>query len=536
MSDELKNGQGEDKLQPSDETSGRRRRRLSRRGTILAWWLIAVALLIAIPAAGFYGYLSLVGIDPAWALGTSGWAAPPGATLAGRTIGGRPVGQLTDTVNQINKEFSGLSIWLVESPLAVSVVDGEFTVSTASEEVALSVAPEELGIRLDVQGILKDLARLEMRASDAFAVGERIELWKSPPELPARISTDLEAARSWIEAIRSTVECEPVDAALDLANRTIFPGRDGIKIDVGATLRSLPAELDSMDDLLVTLAVNRTRPKVTNDAFESIDLENPLSSYTTRFNCWKRNRSRNIEMVAARFEGAVIKPGQVFSFNECTGPRRLSEGYLLAPMYRDRRIELSPAGGSCQVSTTLYNAVLLAGLEIVERYPHSRPCSYVPYGRDATVAENPPVDFKFRNSLNHPIILHQSVDVHQAGTITFEIFGHPDDRVHVEIGNAYSWIARTESMTAYIVDRSLAPGEEVVEDAGVNGIVQRAWRTWFDEDGNELYTEQSSYDRLRPVGALIRHNPDGIEKPPPSTEEAPLPAEPPEDELPPGAF
>ena len=211
-------------------------------------------------------------------------------------------------------------------------------------------------------------------------------------------------------------------------------------------------------------------------------------------------------MVASHFEGVVIQPGEVLSFDEVTGPRTAAQGYYLAPMYIRSRIELSPAGGACQVSTTLYNAALLAGLEIVEREPHSRPCSYVPYGRDATVAWGA-VDLKFRNNLDHPIILHQEVDRTSAGTITFEIFGHPRDRVYVEIGNAYSWIGRTESMTTYIVDTSLAPGEEVVEDSGTSGIHQRAWRVWYDEDGNELYTEELSNDIIRPVGALIRHNP-----------------------------
>jgi hypothetical protein len=217
-------------------------------------------------------------------------------------------------------------------------------------------------------------------------------------------------------------------------------------------------------------------------------------------------------------------------------------------MYINRRVEMSPAGGACQVSTTLYNAALLAGLEIVERLPHSRPCSYVPYGCDATVAYGA-VDLKFRNTLDHSIILHQTVDYLGAGTITFEIFGHPDDRVHVEIRNAYSWLGRGEP--TYVIDRSLAPGEEVVEDSGVSGIHQRAWRVWFDGEGNELYTEELNNDVVRSVGALIRHNPvdggttaeelrgtrtESPDQPPPPAPAEPSPDEPEPEQPPPGVF
>jgi len=304
---------------------------------------------------------------------------------------------------------------------------------------------------------------------------------------------------------------------------------------VDATLAKIPAVLPTIEDIPVELILRRTAPEITNEAFADIDLDTPLGAFTTNFSIWKRNRSRNIEMVASHFEGIVIQPGEILSFDAITGPRTEAQGYYLAPMYIRSRIELSPAGGACQVSTTIYNAALLAGLEIVERAPHSRPCSYVPYGRDATVAWGA-VDLKFRNNLDHPIILHQEVDRTSSGTITFEIFGHPDDRVYVEIGNAYSWIGRTESMTTYIVDTSLAPGEEVVEDSGTSGIHQRAWRIWYDEEGNELYREDLNNDIIRPVGALIRHNPESGAAPFPSepSEQEEEPTGP--DEPPPGIF
>ncbi|HDS30497.1 MAG TPA: hypothetical protein ENN67_05570, partial [Firmicutes bacterium] len=371
-------------------------------------------------------------------------------------------------------------------------------------------------------------------------VSDRISLWRNPLEIPLGLRVDEKVVWYLVESVKSTVDSEPVDASMNLAEGIINAARDGIEVDIEKTVKNIPRTLSSLDDILVALAVNRTRPRVTNDAFQDIDLENPLAEYTTKFNIWKRNRSTNIELVSVHFEGVVIKPGEIFSFNEVTGPRTYAEGYLPAPEYRQGRIVMAPAGGACQVSTTIYNAALLAGLEIVERRPHGRPCGYVPYGRDATVAYGA-VDLRFKNTLEHPIILHQRVDRHSAGTITFVIYGHPDDRVHVEIGNAYSWVARQESSTRYVIDRSLAPGTQVVEDEGTNGIIQRCWRTWFDDEGNELYTEQISHDNVRPVGKLIRHNPDGAAETSPSTPSTPsAPSQPervtPEEEPPSGVF
>jgi vancomycin resistance protein YoaR len=479
----------------------------SKGSKVTSWLIAAVAVAIVITASGF-GYLSSNGVDVAWAIGTSGWTAPPGATLAGRDIGGKSFDEITGMLDEFPGEFCAVSVWLVEESVSVSFVASEYDVSTVGDWIVMSVTPDEFGLSLDLNQARLELDALNDTASRTFAITDRVKLWKEPPEMPLRLAVDEQAVRDYLESVKSTVDCEPVDAALDLAARTIRSARDGMDVDVDKTLENLPNAVSSLDDVLVALAVNRTGPRVTDDAFDEINVEKPLGEYTTRFNIWKRNRSANIEMVAARFEGVVIQPGEVFSFNGTTGPRTFEEGYLAAPMYRNGRVEMSPGGGACQVSTTIYNAALLAGLEIVERYPHGRPCGYVPYGRDATVAYCS-VDLKFKNTLEHPIILHQSVDRHSAGTITFEIYGHPDDRVHVEIGNAYSWLGRSESSTTYIIDRSLAPGAEVVEDEGTNGISQRCWRTWFDDAGNELYTEQISSDHVRSIGRLIRHNPDG---------------------------
>jgi len=529
-----------DSVESPSEQSPRPR---AQSGAML--WFISPLALIVIVALALAGWLSYSGIDMAWALGTSGWAVPPGAKLAAEDIGGESLDRITARLDRLSDRFYGLSVWLIEDAVAPSTADAKSAVTPLTDMIALSVAPADLGLSVDVESVHRELESMIDASRPLWAIERRIELWNDPPQIPLRLSFDEDVAEDFLYGVKSTYDCEPIDAVMDLANRMVRPSRDGITIDIESTMGNIPTELTALGDFPIRLTANRTAPRVTSDDFDGFDLENPLATYTTRFATWKRNRSRNIEMVASRFEAVVIQPGEVFSFNATTGPRTSEEGYLLAPMYVRSRIEMSPAGGACQVSTTLYNAALLAGLEIAERAPHSRPCSYVPYGRDATVAYGA-VDLKFSNTLDHPIIIHQEVDRLSAGTITFVIYGHPDDRVRVEIGNAYSWIPRTQSMTTYILDTSLAPGQEVVEDEGVSGVYQRAWRTWFDEAGNETRTEQLSSDRIAPVGALIRYNPAPGESrderasqqfpPEQIPSEKPSPDQPEPEEPPPGVF
>jgi vancomycin resistance protein YoaR len=468
-------------------------------------WIISVPSILIILGIAVVSYLAVSGVNIAYAVGTSGWAAPPGTKIGTKDIGGKTLEEILPIIDEMDVEFGGVSVWLAENQDSLIRLEEYGSVSVVGDDFAISAAPSEIGLHLDTNYIKRQISSIADTSSELTAFNRRIALWQEPPSIDLKLALDEDQASEYLYSVKSTWDTEPVDAKMDLPNRLVHPSNDGIEIRPDETLALLPGEIEAVEDLIAPLILFRTQPKVTNDAFDGFDLDHPLAEYTTSFNRWKRNRSFNIELVASHFEAVVIQPGEVFSFNATTGPRDLAQGYLLAPMYMNRRPELSPAGGACQVSTTLYNAALLAGFEIVQRYPHSRPCSYVPYGRDATVAYDSEVDLKIKNTLDHAVILHQEVDRQNAGTITFTIFGNPEDRAHVEIGNAYSWIGRGEP--EYVIDRSLAPGEEVVEDEGVTGISQRAWRTWFDDAGNELYTEQLSSDRVRPVGAYIRHNP-----------------------------
>ncbi|MHB0999601.1 MAG: VanW family protein [Armatimonadota bacterium] len=142
--------------------------------------------------------------------------------------------------------------------------------------------------------------------------------------------------------------------------------------------------------------------------FVTANRHTALGAFTTSMQGRSPEQSHNIRRAVETLDGSVVRPGQVFSFNRTVGSCSAERGYADAPTIVEGKLEESPGGGICQVSSTLYNAALLAGMEVVERNPHSSPVRSVPPGRDATVVFGGP-DLRFRNNLPEPVTIDASV-------------------------------------------------------------------------------------------------------------------------------
>jgi len=149
----------------------------------------------------------------------------------------------------------------------------------------------------------------------------------------------------------------------------------------------------------------------------------PIAQYSTHFDSTQVNRTENIRLAAKALDGKLLAPGERFSFNGSVGERTNEAGYKEALIIEGNTFIPGLGGGVCQVSSTLYNAVLLAQLEILERHRHTLPITYVPPGQDATVAY-PVLDFKFRNSTDAYLLIRSFVD---ENTLTFQLYKKLDD-------------------------------------------------------------------------------------------------------------
>ncbi len=188
----------------------------------------------------------------------------------------------------------------------------------------------------------------------------------------------------------------PRNAYLDSATDQVLPEIYGQKIDITATVKTV---MHSKPHTELSLVLIPLEPEITADIYQNIRTKK--AGFLTGFG--GGNRGHNICMAASSLNNYLLAPGEIFSFNRATMPRDAEHGYKLAPIIVGDTIVPGYGGGICQVSTTLYNAVKRAKLEVVERFPHSMPVDYVPPGMDATVSDY--LDFKFRNNQDRYILL-----------------------------------------------------------------------------------------------------------------------------------
>lgn len=223
-----------------------------------------------------------------------------------------------------------------------------------------------------------------------------------------------------------------------------------------------------------------------------------LGVYTTNFG-ESPNRSRNIELAAEAIRGSVVDPGTVFSYNDATGERSPDKGYLEAPVIVNGKPQPGYGGGVCQVSTTLFNAVLLSGMEVTERSPHFSPASYVPIGQDATVSYGD-LDFQFINNFKNPVYVYTK---YEPGAVTCWIIGAREDkpeesRVLLEYSGAIGFNTQEKVDPVQTEEKTVEYGHE-----GYNaGILQYA--RWAD---GRVY-ERSFPSYYDPADTVITYNKD----------------------------
>lgn len=204
------------------------------------------------------------------------------------------------------------------------------------------------------------------------------------------------------------------------------------------------------------------------------------------------DRNRNIKLATAEFNGMRVEPGETVSFNKTTGERTEAKGYRAAGAYSGGFLVQEPGGGVCQVSTTLYNAVAKADLEVLERSPHSRVSDYVPIGLDAAV-NWPSQDFKFKNTSDYPIFI---VAEFADQKLTFKIYGKQlDDGVYIKLESEKTETIAAPEGVEEKPDSSLLVGQTRDEKAR-DGSKAVSYKVYYDKNDNEIKREvlaRSSY-------------------------------------------
>ena len=233
-----------------------------------------------------------------------------------------------------------------------------------------------------------------------------------------------------IEKIYEEVHKEAKDAYYTQNPFAVFPSENGIDFAISLEEASnmLQEEKEEYSIPLKVLYPNVTTNMIGTEAFPDL-----LSSYSTRYNARDRDRTTNLILAAKKINGTVLMPGETFSYNQVVGARTIAAGYKEAPIYVQGQVVDGLGGGICQITSTLYNAVVYANLDIVERSNHQFVPSYVTASRDATVVYGS-IDFKFKNNRDYPIKLICSV---ANGVATFQIFGLKTDNDYEVVISSY---------------------------------------------------------------------------------------------------
>jgi len=303
----------------------------------------------------------------------------------------------------------------------------------------------------------------------------------------------------FIKKIKKEIDANPKNAAITYENGKINITKSviGVKVDVEKNVEIAENYIKQKKFGIIELVAEEIPPHISYDTINEIDSE--LSTFKTRFNEKDRNRTDNIKLAAERLDNKILLPGESFSMNNELGPRTLENGFKQAPIMLKSELVMGTGGGICQVSSTLYNAVLLAGLDVIERVHHSAPLSYISAGRDATVNESS-IDFRFVNSLDYPICIQADV---KSNVLTVSILGRkPKD------GRTYK--VKTQTLKVYppgddevIIDNSLPFGDKVVERKPIRGIRVALYRETYI-NGKLHQREKLTEDYYKPVKGKIR--------------------------------
>ena len=285
--------------------------------------------------------------------------------------------------------------------------------------------------------------------------------------------------------IGDQVAKEPTDAQIDTDGDKawVVPGVPGERLDPVKTAEALTAAALETSGRTAEVAVVSTEPAFTTEEAEALGIKDKLASFTTEW-VGSRNRQVNVRITTEYASDVMLAPGEEYDFDKQIGPRTAARGYKTAPgIVGPGKLEDVFGGGICQVSTTLFNAVFFAGLEVTERRNHSIYIDHYPKGRDATVNAGGP-NLRFKNDTSHHILIKGISD---GITTTFTIYGTSEGRkVSYTTSDFYNWVGRSE---VTIPTKALPAGTSVVRLSGQSGRQVKVVRTVTLPNGTVVHED-----------------------------------------------
>jgi vancomycin resistance protein YoaR len=463
---------------------------------------------------------------------------------------GRQSSLLGDTTTQLQAALFGKSVTppleIAPEPLRAAIQSIAATVDkapAAARAIGSVAVPAEEGTQVNVEDTLRDvmaaLQRTDLHATavvpltvatlappaaaaaenvlpQVAAVQQPLLLRAEPAGLeialdPAKLSQlvvatnplqlDASGLRAYLESFAGQVDVPPRDARLDFDPTTgavtvIQTSQPGRKLDVEATVEGVQSALTA-GSMQAPLALVDVAPAVDSNRVAEMGIRELVASSSTYFAGSSASRVRNIEVAADKFEGVVVPPDGIFSFNEIVRDVSSANGFEDGLVIWGDRTAVGVGGGVCQVSTTVFRSAYEGGFPIVARTNHGYVVDwYGEPGMDATIF-TPYVDFQFRNDTGAYLLLDPVVDSAN-GVMTFNFYGTAPNRT-VTVSKPEIKDVKAPKPPQYVVDESLAAGAKKQVDWEKEGMTVTVTRTIVEDGTTRTDTLASSYEPWQAV-------------------------------------
>lgn len=414
----------------------------------------------------------------------------PGTMLLGYPMGGASYAQGEALLDQIEQER--VALWKFE----LTCMGQTYTVTA-----------QDVSLAIDREATLAPLWAAGREGGMVAQYIEMLRLWKEPMNASPVLTYDLVAVDALLETIRQDVECDPVDATVSFAPGSAEPFRFtreeiGYSLDFSGIREGIELDICNLAPSSVTL-----EPKEIEPAAYRAEMENAISlraRLTVKLDDNEASQA-NARIAAAMFNGVTVGPDEMLSFNETVGRRTAEGGYQAAPEPAYGENVSGVGGGVCQVSTALYRAALIAGLDVTQRNAAARPVDYCGMGQEATVSDQG-LDLVIHNPTEAPLFMMSRVyEDDEAAYLELTLFGMPMahrfaiESIVEETGLIEEpvYVRDHDGTYAAYSDERVPVGEAQM------GYVARVERVKLDENGAEISREAISEDVYEAVPPTI---------------------------------
>ena len=335
----------------------------------------------------------------------------------------------------------------------------------------------DLGVTFDNEDLVDEAIGVGHAGNIVKRYKDQKDLQHSGKTFPLSWQTNENTVRTYVENNCTKYDKKAQNASLTRENGAFnfVAGTEGLELNVDSAVRTISDYLEnswtSDNTEVLNLETQVTEPE--GSAEELANIKDLLGSFTTSFSTSGSNRCKNVSSGASHINGTVLYPGEEFSAYETVSPFTEANGYAMAGSYLNGEVVDSMGGGICQVSTTLYNAVLRAELNVTERSPHSMTVHYVDLSEDAAIAGTYK-DFKFVNSTEYPIYIEGYTTSDKK--ITFNIYGKETRDKNRTISFESQMVSETPATTILQEDAGQGIGYKAVSSKGSSGYVAELYK------------------------------------------------------------